>query len=91
MKIDGINMEDLKTIEFNYDNIGVLKCIKYLVGVVVNDIDYMNEKSEEIAGDYLQELDLGNNTYIKRDDLESLYSILDTINDIIDYNKDEVE
>lgn len=86
MKIDNIDMEDLKTIEFNYDNIGVLKCVKYLIGVVLNDIDYMNDTMYG-GNEEQQELDLGNNNIIKREDLESLYSMLDTINDIVNYNK----
>ena len=87
MKIDNINMEDLKTIEFNYDNLELLKVIKYFVGVIVNDINLMND----IENDYMNDYDLGNNTYIKREDLESLCSIMDTIQDIIDYNIKESE
>lgn len=87
MKIDNINMEDLKTIEFNYDNIGILKCVKYLIGVVLNDVEYMNDTSD-INNDTLEYLDLGNNTKIKKEDLESLYSILDTIHFISEYNKE---
>lgn len=82
MKIDGVYMNDLYTIENNYDNIGILKVIQYLVGVVVNDVDFMNDLSKE-----KEILDLGNNYTIKREDLESLYSILDTINDVIGDNK----
>lgn len=86
MKIDGIDIEDLKTIEFNYDNIGVLKCIRHLIGVVINDVEYMDDSIKGMLEK--QYLDLGNNNIIKRDDLESLYSMLDKINDIIEYNKE---
>lgn len=88
MKIDGINMEDLKKIEFTYDNLHLLDIIRYFIGVVINDIDYMNDTMYG-GNKEQQELDLGNNTYIKRDDLESLYSILDTISDIKNYNRKE--
>ena len=88
MKIDNINMEDLKKIEFTYDNLDLLKIVKYFVGVVINDIELMNDSIKRLLEK--QYLDLGNNNIIDRDDLESLYSILDTINDIEDYNKKEV-
>ena len=84
MEINGINMDDLKKIEFTYDNLHLLDIIKYFIGVVLNDVEYMNSDIDKDTYDLL----LGNNTYIKRDDLESLYSILDTINDIEKYNKD---
>ena len=38
--------------------------------------------------DYMIDYDLGNNKYIKREDLESLVSITDTIENIIEYNKE---
>lgn len=84
MRIDGILMKDVETIENNYDNLEILKIISYLIGVVVNDVDYMNSDIDKDTYDLL----LGNNNYIKRDDLESLYSMLDTINSIEDYNKE---
>lgn len=80
MKIDNINMSDLYTIENNYDNIGVLKIVKYLLGVVVNDVDYMREYEEKDI------YDLGNNYIIKNEDLESIVSIMDTIEEIRKYN-----
>ena len=82
MKIDNLNMEELKNIEFTYDNLDLLKVIKYFVGVVVNDIEFMNNLVDE-----QDEYDLGNNYKIKNDDLESLVSIMDTIDNIIDNNK----
>ncbi len=83
MKKDNINMEDLKTIEFNYDNLDILKIVKYFIGVVINDIEYMNGNLSDF-----NRYDLGSNYIIKSDDLESLCSIRDTINDIIEYNKE---
>lgn len=74
----------LEKIENNYDNLEVLKIIKYLVGVVVNDVDYMNDLVNEE-----ENYDLGNNYKIKNEDLESLVSILDTITNIINYNGGE--
>ena len=82
MKIDNLNMEELKNIEFTYDNLDLLKVIKYFVGVVVNDIEFMNNLVDE-----QDEYDLGNNYKIKNDDLESLVSIMETIDNIIDDNK----
>ena len=77
--------KDVQTIENNYDNLDVLKIIKYLLVVVISDIEYMNESIDVDTEDLL----LGNNTYIKREDLESLTSIVDTIEDIKQYNKEE--
>ncbi len=82
MKIDNINIEDLKHIEFNYDNLDLLKVINYFVGVVINDIEFMNNLVDE-----KENYDLGNNNIIKNEDLESLVSIMETINNIINYNK----
>lgn len=80
--------KDIQTIVDNYDNLQILEIIKYLANVVINDIEYMNKESFEIAQDYLIDYDLGNNNYIKAQDLESLVSITDTINDIVEYNKE---
>lgn len=82
------NNKDIQTIFDNYDNLQILEIIKYLANVVINDIEYMNKESFEIAQDYLIDYDLGNNNYIKAQDLESLVSITDTINDIVEYNKE---
>ena len=89
MKIDGIFMDDIYKIEYNYDNLKILQIVHYLINVVINDIEYMN--TYDIKGLLEKQiLDLGNNTIIKREDLESLVSIVDnTILDIIDYNKEE--
>lgn len=87
-------MKDNKAIqelEFNMNNIELLEAIKYLTNVVINDVELMNKKNEEIAGDYLIDYDLGNYYYIKKEDLESLVSITDTISNIIDYNKEDEE
>ena len=81
------NNKDVQTIEFNYDNLGVLKCVKYLLGVVVNDIEYMNSEAYEIAGDYMIDYDLGSNYHIEVDDLESIVSIIDTLENVIEYNE----
>lgn len=70
------------------NNIDKLKIISYMLQNIVNDIDCINAESIEIAQDYMIDYDLGNNTYIKREDLESIVSIIDTINDIISYNKE---
>lgn len=91
MKIDGVYMNDLYTIENNYDNIGILKAIKYLLGVVANDVQFMNDASD-LNNDMIEYLDLGNNTRIKKEDYESLYSAIDTIWFILkDNDKQEVK
>lgn len=85
-------MEDVKTIENNYDNLGILKICKYLINVVLNDIEYINKdffednEREKIEG---FEFDLGNGKVISQEDLENLVSIVDnTITDIEEYNKE---
>ena len=90
MKIDNLNMEELMNIEFNYDNLDLLKVIKYFIGVVINDIECINDTSD-INNEEIQFLDLGNNTKIKKEDLESLYSCIDTIYFIGKYNEKEQE
>lgn len=77
--------KDVETIFNNYDNLSTLKIVKDLLNIVINDIEYMND----MENDYTNDFDLGNNTYIKRDDLESINSIVDTITDIINYNEEE--
>ena len=75
MKIDGLKMSDIQTIENNYDNLDILKICKYLINVVLNDVEYINQ-------DYFEDnerqkienfdFDLGNGNIIKQEDLESL-------------------
>lgn len=80
-------IKEIETIENNYDNLGVLKVIKYLLGVVCNDIQFTNDTSD-LNNDNIQYLDLGNNTRIKKEDYESLYSTIDTIYFILQDNKE---
>lgn len=80
--------KDIQTIVYNYDNLQMLEIIKYLTNVVINDIEYMNSENEEVAFDYMIDYDLGNNKYIMKEDLESLVSITDTIENVIEYNKE---
>lgn len=75
------NIKQVKELEFGNDNIDLLDIIKYLLNVIINDINYMNDLVEE-----KEEYDLGNDYIIKREDMESLISITDTITDILDYN-----
>ena len=67
----------------------LLDIIKYFIGVVVNDVEYINqeffEDDERKKVDNFT-FDLGNGNVIEQEDLESLYSILDTINNIEAYN-----
>lgn len=71
-----------------YNNLEMLEIVKYLTNAIINDIEIKNKKSEQIACDYMIDYDLGNGKYITREDLESLISITDTIEDIIEYNKE---
>lgn len=87
MKIDGLYMNDVQIIENNYDNIGILKAIKYLLGVVANDVQFMNDPSD-LNNDMIEYLDLGNNTRIKKEDYETLYSTIDTIYFILKDNEE---
>jgi len=80
MKIDGILMKDVETIENNYDNLEILKIIRYLTGVVINDIQFMNTTNKEY-------LDLGNDKKIKRKDFERLYEYIKTIYSITKDNE----
>jgi hypothetical protein len=70
----------VNTIENNYNNIEILKIVKYLIGVVINDIEYMNNIDNE-------ELDLGNGHRIVNDDYQELSIIINTINNILEVNK----
>ena len=76
---------DIQKIENNYDNLEILNICKYLLGVVVNDMQFMND----MENDYMNDYDLGNNNYIKREDFESICSFLDTLYFINEYNKEE--
>lgn len=84
------NNKDVQVIENNYDNIGILKIIKYLLFVVCNDIQFMNDASD-LNNDLVDYIDLGNNKKIKKEDYESLYSAIDTIYFILKDNKEEKE
>lgn len=73
--------KDIEKIENNYDNLEILNAIKYLIGVVINDIECINDLTNE-----KENYDLGNNYIIKNEDLESLVSTIETLQDIINYN-----
>ena len=86
-------MKDNKAIqelEFNMDNLELLKAIKYLTNCVINDILLMNEEylygEKEFLG---TAYNLGNGNCIRIEDYESLVSIIDTINDIQEYNEED--
>ena len=72
---------DVQTIVNNYDNLGILEIVKYLLQVVINDIEYMNDLEEHTY------YDLGNNNIIFNGDYESIVSTIDTIDDIVEGNK----
>ena len=73
--------EIIEKIEDNYDNLEILDMIDYLLGVVINDIEFMNDINED-----KENYDLGNNNYIKKEDLESIVSAQETAKDIVYYN-----
>ena len=77
------NNKDVQAIENNYDNLEILEIVSYLVGVVINDIEYMNDCGE----DFVNDLELGNYYTIRREDFKSLVSIVDTINRVMGDNK----
>ena len=93
MKINGILMDDIYRIQYNYDNLKILEIVHYLINVVINDIEYINQDFfEDDEREKIENFvfDLGNGKTIKQEDLESLVSIVDnTILDIIDYNKEK--
>ena len=78
---------DVQTIVNNYDNLEILGIVKYLLQVVIADVEYMNDLSNDMITAY----DLGNNNLIRVDDCGSIVSIVDTISDIERDNGKEVE
>lgn len=76
---------DIQTIENNYDNLETLNIISYLLNGIINDIEFMNDSSD-FENDLVEYLDLGNNYEIKKEELQSLYSIIDTIYFINQHN-----
>ena len=54
----------------------MIELIKDLASCVIDSVYSIedNKESEEIAFDYMIDYDLGNDNYIKQEDLESLYS-----------------
>lgn len=78
---------DVQTIVNNYDNLEILSIVKYLLQVVIADVNYMNDLDNDMITAY----DLGNNNLIRVDDCGSIVSIVDTISDIESDNGKEVE
>lgn len=78
---------DIQKIENNYDNLEILNICDYLLGCVVNDIQFMNDASE-LNNELIKYFDLGNNKKIKTEDYEKLCRFLDTIYFINEYNKE---
>ncbi len=66
----------------NYDNREILIMVEDLLSFVINDIcDFNKYTMEEDI------LDLGNNKKIKKEDFESIVSIIDTIRGVVNENK----
>lgn len=75
------DIKEIQTLEFNYDNIELLQIINYLTNVVINDIELMNDLTNE-----KDSYDLGNNYTIDNEDLESLVSSEELTKNIVDKN-----
>lgn len=75
------DIKEIQTLEFNYDNIELLQIINYLINVVINDIELMNDLTNE-----KDSYDLGNNYTIDNEDLESLVSSEELTKNIVDKN-----
>lgn len=82
MKSDYI-VELVNKITDNSDDLELLEIIRHLVKVVIDDIEFMNDLSKEE-----EEYCLGGTDIIENEDLESLVSITETIDDIINYNNE---
>lgn len=72
----------------NFSNIEIIGLIDDILSEMIQNIEDLNEENEKIAGDYLIDYDLGNNNYIKTEDLETLVSTKDTLRYIESYNKE---
>lgn len=70
----------------NCDNLELLDVARYLLWYVANDVDYINKESEQIASDYMIDYDLGNDAFIRTNDLEELYDMIKKLNEIVNYN-----
>lgn len=77
---------DVQTIVNNYDNLETLSIVKYLLQVVIADVEYTNDLDNDMTTAY----NLGNNNLIRKEDLESLVSIVDTIDMVESDNGKEV-
>ena len=78
--------KDVQTIINNYDNLEILGIVKYLTQVVIADVENTNDLDNYMTTAY----DLGNNNLIRKEDLESLVSIVDTIN-VIEHDNEKEE
>lgn len=75
--------EDIQKIANNYDNKELLTIIKYLLQVIINDVEYMNNLKNDMTTAY----NFGNNNLIRKDDFESIVSFIDTIENVENDNK----
>ena len=78
--------KDVQTIINNYDNLEILGIVKYLTQVVIADVESVNDLDNDMTTAY----DLGNGNLIRKEDLESLVSIVDTIN-VIEHDNEKEE
>ena len=75
--------EDIQKLANNYDNKELLTIIKYLLQVIINDVEYMNDLKNDMTTAY----NFGNNNLIRKDDFESIVSFIDTIENVENDNK----
>lgn len=79
--------DDVQTIVNNYDNLDTLSVVKYLLQVVISNVEYMNDFNNDMTTAY----NLGNNNLIRKEDFENIVSIVDTISDIENDNSEEIK
>ena len=79
--------EDIQKLANNYDNKELLTIIKYLLQVIINDVEYMNDLKNDMTTAY----NFGNNNLIRKDDFESIVSFIDTIENVENDNKWRME
>ena len=74
-------------IQTNYNTLETLDIIGKLLDNITNVVEQLNDASD-IDNDALTDLVLDGKYMIKKDDLESIYSFIDTIYFIKEHNKE---
>ena len=84
--INTIDKEDIYNIQAKYSSLEILDIIKYLLNNITDIIENLNDASD-IGNDNITYLVLDKKYKIKKEDWESIYSFIDTIYFIKEYNK----